>query len=79
MSMASRPTTKAEHALLTAHGFSESPLECIGDFTTVDGETLYCGNWYHAERPLEQGHMGPDEALEFLKARLQEFAKITPE
>lgn len=79
MSMASRATTKSEEAILQANGFYKSPLESLGDYTEVDGESLYCGNWFHTEHPVGAGHMGPDEALKFLETRLQEFAKIRPE
>lgn len=79
MSMANRATTKAEEAFLQANGFFQSMLESTGDFTTVDGESLYCGNWYHQELPEGVCHLGPDEALKFLEIRLREFAKITPE
>lgn len=79
MSMANRATTKAEEAILTANGFYQSPFESTGDLTEVDGETLYCGNWFHTETPAGDGHMGPDEALKFLETRLREFAKITPD
>ena len=78
MSMANRATTKAEEAYLKANGFYESMLESTGDYTTVDGETPYCGNWYHCELPEGVCHLGPDEALKFLKERSQEFSKINP-
>jgi hypothetical protein len=75
MSLANRATTLAEAAFLRANGFYESPLESMGDYIQVDGETLYRGNWFHAEQPSDRVHFGPDEALEFLKARQQEFTK----
>ena len=78
MSMANRPTTKAEEAILEANGFYKSPLESMGDYTEVDGESLYCGNWFHREHPVGEGHMCPDEALQFLQDRLREHSKNNP-
>jgi hypothetical protein len=75
MSMANRATTKAEEAILQANGFYQSPFESMADTTVVDGEYLYCGNWYHSEQPAGVTHFGPDEALAFLASRRQEFAK----
>ena len=78
MSMANRPTTKAEEAILEANGFRRDPLRSMGDYTEVDGESLYCGHWYHREHPADKLHFSPDEALQFLANRLQEHAKSNP-
>lgn len=79
MSLASRPTTKAEEQLLLQNGFYKSPLESLGDTCMVDGEERYQGNWYHAEIPSAKGHFGLDEALAILKERLAEHAKTNPD
>jgi hypothetical protein len=77
MSLAARPTTKAEEALLRAHGFMSSPFE--SGYVEVDGERLYQGNWIHKEyKAPGNSHFGPDEALAFLKERLAEFARTCP-
>lgn len=77
MSLASRPTTKAEEQFLRQNGFYTSSLESLGDTCVVDGEELYTGNWVHPEL-TPNGHVGPDEALELLKKALAEHAKNSP-
>ena len=78
MSLASRPTTKAEEQFLLQNGFYKSPLESIGDTCMVEGEELYQGNWFHAEIPTQTGHFGPDDAMAILKERLAQHAKDDP-
>lgn len=78
MSLANRPTTKAEEAIFEANGFCKSPLESLGDYVEVDGETLYRGNWFHREHPQGQNHFSPDEALAFLATRRAQHAQNNP-
>lgn len=80
MSLANRPTTRAEEELLLQNGFFRSPFESTGDYVEVEGERLYRGNWFHSEfRHPDRGHFGPDEALAILRERLAEHAKNNPD
>jgi hypothetical protein len=79
MSLASRPTTRAEEQILLQNGFYKSNLESTGDTCVVEGEERYTGVWHHKEIPSTSGVFGPDEALEILRRRQAEFAGTTPD